>query len=81
MHITKMETLHEACRLSVRNGGAPGIDGVTFDAVDASGRKRFLEGTRREPISGAYTLGKTRTAPALYPTISCFALPFSGLSR
>jgi len=60
VHVTKMETLHEAYRLSMRNGGAPGIDGVTFEAIEASGRKRFLEDIRQELITGAYTPQKNR---------------------
>ncbi len=37
-----------------------GIDGVTFDAVEAMGRNRFLEGIRQELISGAYKPQKNR---------------------
>ena len=34
VHVTKMETLYAAYRLAKRNNGAPGIDGVTFEAID-----------------------------------------------
>jgi group II intron reverse transcriptase/maturase len=60
VHVTKMETLHEAYRLSKRNSGAHGIDGVTFDDVEATGRDRFLEDIRQELISGAYKPQKNR---------------------
>ena len=35
VHVCKMETLKEAYRLAKRNNGAPGIDGVTFAAIEA----------------------------------------------
>jgi group II intron reverse transcriptase/maturase len=60
VHITKIETLHEAYQRSKRNGGAHGIDGVTFDDVEAMGQDRFLEGIRRELTSGAYKPQKNR---------------------
>jgi RNA-directed DNA polymerase len=34
VHVCKMETLHEAYRMAKSNDGAPGIDGVTFDAIE-----------------------------------------------
>ena len=36
VHVGKMETLQEAYRMAKRNNGAPGIDGVTFDAIGAA---------------------------------------------
>ena len=38
-----METLREAYRLAKANNGAPGIDGVTFADIEASGVEPFLE--------------------------------------
>jgi RNA-directed DNA polymerase len=35
--IAKMETLKEAYRIAKRNGGAPGIDGQTFEDIEAAG--------------------------------------------
>ena len=35
VHVCKMETLREAYRLAKENHGAPGIDGVTFEAIEA----------------------------------------------
>ncbi len=60
VHVTKIGTLHEAYRISKRNGGAYGIDGVTFDDVEAMGRQRFLEDIRQELASGAYKPQKNR---------------------
>ena len=60
VHVTKIETLHEAYRISKRNGGVHGIDGVTFDDVEAKGRDRFLEGIRQELVSGVYKPQKNR---------------------
>jgi RNA-directed DNA polymerase len=38
VHVCKPETLKEAYQLAKRNNGAPGIDGVTFEAIEAEGR-------------------------------------------
>ena len=54
VHVGNMETLQEAYRMARRNNGAPGIDGVTFDAIEAAGLEAFLEGIRDELISGTY---------------------------
>lgn len=42
VHIAKMETLKEAYRIAKRNGGAPGIDGQTFEDIEAAGLASFL---------------------------------------
>jgi RNA-directed DNA polymerase len=49
-----METLHEAYSMAKKNDGAPGIDGVTFDAIEESGVGRFLQQIRDELISQTY---------------------------
>ena len=54
VHVCKMETLQEAYKMAKRNNGAPGIDGVTFDAIEAAGLEAFLEGIHRELVSGTY---------------------------
>ncbi|MDD3579691.1 MAG: group II intron reverse transcriptase/maturase [Desulfobacca sp.] len=56
----KMETLQEAYRLSKRNGGAPGIDGLTFEDVETMGRDRFLEDIRQDLLTGHYKPQKNR---------------------
>jgi group II intron reverse transcriptase/maturase len=60
VHVTKMETLKEAYRLSKRNGGAPGIDGVSFDDIEALTPDRFLEDIRQELLTGRYKPQKNR---------------------
>ena len=35
-------------------GGAPGIDGVTFEAIEEAGLEDFLSKIRDEPISSMY---------------------------
>ena len=43
VHVCKEETLQTAYRLAKKNNGAPGIDGVTFEAIEAGGVGRFLQ--------------------------------------
>jgi RNA-directed DNA polymerase len=40
--------------MAKRNNGAPGIDGVTFDAIEAAGLEAFLEGIHSELVYGTY---------------------------
>ena len=54
VHVAKLETLRAAYDLAKRNNGAPGIDGVTFDALEAGGVERFLDELRAELVSRAY---------------------------
>ena len=42
VHICKQETLREASQLAKANNGAPGSDGVTCEAIEASGGDAFL---------------------------------------
>jgi RNA-directed DNA polymerase len=49
-----METLREAYALAKRNDGAPGDDGVTFEAIEAQGVEAFLEQIRNELIERSY---------------------------
>jgi RNA-directed DNA polymerase len=48
VHVCKRETLREAYRLAKVNDGAPGIDGVTFEAIEAEGVEGFLDQLREE---------------------------------
>ena len=48
VHVCKRETLREAYRLAKGNDGAPGIDGVTFEAIEAEGVEEFLDQLREE---------------------------------
>jgi RNA-directed DNA polymerase len=54
VHVCKMETLREAYALAKRNDGAPGIDGVTFEAIEDGGAENLLEQLRDELVSGTY---------------------------
>jgi RNA-directed DNA polymerase len=54
VHVAKMEVLAEAYQQAKRNGGAPGIDGQTFEDIDASGQEEFLMALRGELLSGTY---------------------------
>lgn len=54
VHVCKMETLQEAYRMAKENDGAPGIDGVTFEAIEESGVERFLEQIRSELVNYTY---------------------------
>jgi RNA-directed DNA polymerase len=60
VHVCKMETLHEAYRMAKKNNGAPGIDGVTFEAIETSGVKRFLEQLRDELVARRYRPQRNR---------------------
>jgi RNA-directed DNA polymerase len=54
VHVCKREVLHEAYRLTKKNGGAPGIDGVTFEAIEEGGVDSFLAQIRDELVSRKY---------------------------
>jgi RNA-directed DNA polymerase len=54
VHVCKEETLHEAYRLAKKNDGAPGIDGVTFEAIEEGGVDGFLGQIRDELVSRKY---------------------------
>ncbi|MFJ1259370.1 group II intron reverse transcriptase/maturase [Cupriavidus sp. CuC1] len=54
VHVCKMETLREAYALARKNNGAPGIDGVTFEAIEAQGVESFLEQIQGELIERTY---------------------------
>jgi len=54
VHVCKMETLHEAYALAKKNNGAPGIDGVTFEAIEDSGVEEFLKQLQGELSAHRY---------------------------
>ena len=60
VHICKMETLHEAYGMAKKNDGAPGIDGVTFEAIEQSGVESFLQQIRDELVSNTYRPTRAR---------------------
>jgi RNA-directed DNA polymerase len=54
VHVCKMPTLREAYLLAKKNNGAPGIDGVPFEAIEAGGVEAFLEQLRDELAARTY---------------------------
>src|SRR5437879_12807650 len=61
VHVCKRETLWEAYQLAKENDGAPGVDGVTFQAIEAEGLEGFLERLREELEQRRYRLRRVRT--------------------
>jgi len=59
-HVCKEETLQRAYQMAKENNGAPGIDGVTFKAVEEAGVERFLESIREELVQGTYRPARNR---------------------
>jgi RNA-directed DNA polymerase len=49
-----METLQEAYAMAKKNNGAPGIDGVTFEDIEAQGVEPFLKQIRNELTERTY---------------------------
>lgn len=60
VHVCKSETLRRAYALAKANNGAPGIDGVTFEMIEAQGTESFLEQIRNELIQRTYVPLKAR---------------------
>ena len=54
VHVCKMETLRQAYALAKENDGAPGVDGVTFEAIEAQDVESFLEQMRDELVQRTY---------------------------
>ena len=54
VHVCKHETLQEAYRLAKANNGAPGVDGVTFEAIAAGGLDAFIDQLHQELVERTY---------------------------
>src|ERR1700689_3380147 len=54
VHVCKRETLREAYQLARGNDGAPGIDGVPFEAIEEGGAESFLGQIREELVTNTY---------------------------
>jgi RNA-directed DNA polymerase len=54
VHVCKKETLEAAYEMAKQNDGAPGIDGVTFGAIEESGVEPFLKQLRDELVTHQY---------------------------
>jgi RNA-directed DNA polymerase len=52
--ICREDILRHAYALARANAGAPGVDGVTFAQIDASGREAWLAGLREELVLKMY---------------------------
>ena len=51
VHVCKMETLRVAYEMAKQNDGAPGVDGVTFEAIESQGAEALL-GQLRDELTG-----------------------------
>jgi len=54
VHVCKMETLQAAYDMAKKNDGAPGSDGVTFEAIEERGVSLFLAQIQDELIRRTY---------------------------
>ncbi len=54
VHVCKMETLRVAYEMAKQNDGAPGVDGVTFEDIEAQGAEALLEQLRDELTGHTY---------------------------
>jgi hypothetical protein len=61
VHICKMETLCEAYEMAKKNHGAPGMDGVTFEAIEEGGVEKFLQQIQDELVTNTYAFARTST--------------------
>src|SRR5437879_8824562 len=60
VHVGKLETLRAAYVMAKENDGAPGIDGVTFEAIEAAGVEPFLAQLRAELVTRTYVPLRSR---------------------
>jgi RNA-directed DNA polymerase len=52
--IHRADILHHAYALARANGGAPGVDEVTFTMIEAAGREEWLSGIQKDLIETTY---------------------------
>src|SRR5437899_7985135 len=60
VQVAKLETLRAAYDLAKRKDGAPGLDGVTFEAIEAAGVETFLTQLRDELVTRTYRPQRNR---------------------
>ena len=60
VHVCKEETLQAAYAVAKQNNGAPGIDGVTFEAIEQIGVEGFLRQIWHELVSRTYRPTRNR---------------------
>ena len=74
VHVCKYETLYEAYKVAKRNGGAPGVDGVTFADIELAGAEAFLIGLRNELVTGTYRPVPPKNLIRANNTVFCSAI-------
>src|SRR5262245_7465851 len=52
--IYREDLLRHAYALARTNGGAPGVDGVSFAMIEAAGLEEWLAGIRKDPVAKTY---------------------------
>src|SRR5208283_5796988 len=60
--ICREDVLWHAYALARANAGAPGVDGTTFEQIDASGVEAWLAGLREDLVSKTYRADPVRRA-------------------
>ncbi len=60
VHVCKIETVRAAYREAKANDGAPGVDGLSFETIEAQGEEKFLENIRKELLTCTYKPSKNR---------------------
>jgi len=60
VHVCKWETLRAAYQGAKANDGTPGIDGESFQSIEAKGVEEFLDNIRQELLNGTYKPSKNR---------------------
>jgi len=60
VHVTRAETLRLAYQEAKANDGAPGLDGMSFEDIEAQGVEKFLATIRQELLTGTYQPTKNR---------------------
>lgn len=54
IHVYRMDVLNQAYEQAKRNNGAPGIDGMLFKMIEASGKEKFLQEIQHELKTETY---------------------------
>jgi RNA-directed DNA polymerase len=61
VHVCKIETLRESYKQAKQNKGAPGIDRLSFEMIEAAGEEEFLKSIQRELKTQTYYPERKRT--------------------
>jgi RNA-directed DNA polymerase len=61
VHVCKMETLRAAYQTAKENNGAPGIDGITFEAIEVGGPEKFLKQVCDDLVQRTYQPMRNRS--------------------